>query len=188
MSYIPEKALRTVILTIVAFMGFGAYSVHGSPEEVKQPTVEENSVLVCEFRGWEVPLETASLDRIQRKITNDIILSTKSPEVVPREFPRDTSCEAYRKIIEQYDWPVELAMSVCAAESWGKVDNVNEEHHKDGGCYGSVGLFQIACVHGFTVEEMSDPHKNVAYAYSLWSRRGWNPWGVCHDGKVDCGL
>jgi len=187
MSYHSEKALWTVILTIVTFMGFATYSseVRG---EVEQPIVVEDRAPIGEIVEETIPLEATTLFRLQRKIINEINLSEKEVEVVYRERPHDTSCEPYRNVIEEYPWPIDIAMKVCAAESLGIVDNINDEYHEDGMCYNSVGLFQIACVHGFTDEEMSNPYKNVAYAYSLWVKRGWSPWGVCHDGKVDCGL
>lgn len=97
-------------------------------------------------------------------------------------------CYQYKHLLEQYDWNVELALEVCENESGGKREAYNGEYHDDADCYGSVGLFQIACVHGFTKEEMFVPEANIEYAYTLYQRRGWQPWGVCHDGKVDCGL
>jgi hypothetical protein len=99
-----------------------------------------------------------------------------------------SACEQYAHIIKRYDWNTDIALAVCKAESEGDATAYNNEYHEDAGCHGSAGLFQIACVHGLTEEQEFDPHQNIAFAYSLYKKRGWQPWGVCHDGKVNCGL
>jgi len=87
-----------------------------------------------------------------------------------------------------YDWPVDTAMRVCAAESGGNADITNPEPHPDASCHGSHGLFQVACVHGHSTDKLYIPEYNIKVAYDLWQSSGWWPWGVCHDGKVSCKL
>lgn len=87
-----------------------------------------------------------------------------------------------------YDWPIETAMKVCANESQGYTKATNPEHHPDASCHGSFGLFQVACVHGLSEERLHVPEVNIKFAYELWKQSGWWPWGVCHDGKVNCKL
>ncbi len=79
-------------------------------------------------------------------------------------------------------------MSICAGESGGNIRAHNPEYHADSDCYGSTGLFQCACVHGISKEKLFNPINNIELAYKLWQQSGWIPWGVCHDGTVDCKL
>lgn len=41
-----------------------------------------------------------------------------------------------------------------------------------------VGLFQIAPVHGYTREYLSNYKNNTDVAYKLWLARGWQPWNA----------
>lgn len=90
-------------------------------------------------------------------------------------------CEAYRGIVAQYSWNVNVAMAVMRAESScnPQAHNTTDNH---GVCMGSFGLFQISCHSG----AVYDPAQNIAIAYQKYSARGWQPWGVCTSGKVSC--
>lgn len=85
----------------------------------------------------------------------------------------------------------ETAVAIAKCESGSCVsfrpDAVNpEEHH---GCRGSYGLMQIACIHyEGNYDDLKDVSANLRLARQIYEREGWRPWGVCHDGKVDCGL
>lgn len=99
------------------------------------------------------------------------------------------NCEKYRQIIEQYDWPVKIAMAVCAAESRGGTNSVNNtDYHRSAKCYGSYGLMQVGClwVKGMgldSVEDLKDPHINIAVAYLIWKDRGsFRDWSTYNDG------
>lgn len=84
-------------------------------------------------------------------------------------------CNKYRHIIEQYDWNVDVAMEVCRLESQGIATASNwQDSHAT--CNGSHGLFQMACIHGYTVEQLYDPSINIRAAYKLWKANGWWPW------------
>lgn len=89
-------------------------------------------------------------------------------------------CTKYASIIEGYDWPISIAMQICAAESSGNQVADNPEAHRSRSgkiiCYGSWGLFQIACVHGHAEEEMKEAVKNIGAAYKIWDNEGWAPW------------
>lgn len=91
------------------------------------------------------------------------------------------NCEAYRGIVAQYAWNVNVAMEVMRAESGcnPQAKNTTDNH---GVCIGSFGLFQISCHSG----AVYDPAENVAIAWQKYSARGWQPWGVCTSGKVSC--
>lgn len=86
-----------------------------------------------------------------------------------------TGCAAYRSLLAQYEWNVEVAINVCNAESNGNASNDNpEDYHLT--CMGSRGLFQIGCDSTDNYAGMFDPTTNIAQAYALYSRRGWQPW------------
>jgi hypothetical protein len=87
-------------------------------------------------------------------------------------------CENYRHLVEQYDWDVRIALAVMKAESGCNPQAYNPEAHR--GCNGSLGLFQIACVHH---DSTFDPAGNVASAYRIYSSGGWRPWGAFTNGS-----
>ncbi len=92
------------------------------------------------------------------------------------------NCEAFRSLVSQYNWNVNTAMAVMKAESGCNTmaRNTTDNH---GVCMGSYGLFQISCHSG----AVYDPAQNIAIAYQKYQARGWQPWGVCTSGKVNCG-
>lgn len=77
------------------------------------------------------------------------------------------------------NWNQAVAYAVCMAESGGNANAYNPEAHN--GCGGSVGLFQIGCVHGWG--SSFDPATNVAFANQLYSQQGWYPWGAYTNGS-----
>lgn len=112
----------------------------------------------------------------------EIILETA------KEYARNysESCVAFVPSIVEYQWDYETAIDVMWNESHCNpvAYNPNDLHN---GCTGSVGLFQTACIHGDR-DELEEPSTNIAMAHKLYTERGWKPWGVCFDGKVECGL
>lgn len=104
------------------------------------------------------------------------VISTPSPVAEPAG-----DCNKWRHLIAQYDWNVEVAINVCNAESGGRGsnDNPNDRHPSAGPlvCWGSRGLFQIGCDSVGNYAAMFDPAANIAQAYSMYARRGWQPWG-----------
>jgi hypothetical protein len=52
-------------------------------------------------------------------------------------------------------------------------------------CKGSFGLFQIGCVHGYSVEYLSIPANNIAVAYKVWQGQGYRAWSVYTNGKFN---
>lgn len=72
-------------------------------------------------------------------------------------------CGGWRDLVARYSWNVTDACAVLWCESRGDPDATNGIHH---------GLMQIA--HG-----TYDPEGNVAQAFAMWSRRGWQPWSQC---------
>lgn len=84
-------------------------------------------------------------------------------------------CEQYRDLFEKYDWAVETMLAICRLESGGLATASNwKDSHAT--CNGSHGLMQVGCVHGHSVEELYDPAKNIAIAYSVYKEQGFSAW------------
>lgn len=77
--------------------------------------------------------------------------------------------------LKKYDWDHTIAMAIVTAESSMRTDVVNPEQHR--GCTGSVGLFQVACIHD-DIEKLKDPVYNIQRAYEIYEESGWRPWGA----------
>jgi len=84
-------------------------------------------------------------------------------------------------LISAYDWDVNIAYAVLMAESGGSARAYNPEWHV--GCQGSIGLFQIACLHEADPSLLFDGAYNVRRAYEIYQQLGWKPWGAYTDGR-----
>jgi len=82
-------------------------------------------------------------------------------------------------LVAQYDWNEQVALSVMRAESGCNPQSANwNDQHTN--CVGSFGLFQLAC---FWTSEPYNPSENIAKAYEIYSRSGWQPWGAFTNGS-----
>lgn len=101
------------------------------------------------------------------------IVAERPPEVVAK-----VGCEAYRELVAQYDWDVNVAVAVMRAESGcnpSAISPVNYDGLHD------HGLFQL---HGIDVY---DPAENIRIAYTQkYLKGGWTHWTVCTRGIVSC--
>ena len=108
--------------------------------------------------------------------TSDLFLRQVNSLPLPKLSPSD--------LVNLYDWDKALAYRVMRAESGGNPTAVNwSDYHPAGNCYGSFGLFQLACFRG-TIEELKDPETNVRLAYELWLRKDGTfiyDWGACRS-------
>lgn len=105
--------------------------------------------------------------------------------VLKKPVTNTKDCSEYSSLIEGYDWPVETAMQICRDESHGNTEakNWKDKHYDRNGnfiCISSQGLFAVACFWpaalGYTMEDLLIPEKNVAMAYLIWSKYGFQPW------------
>jgi hypothetical protein len=91
-------------------------------------------------------------------------------------------CEQYVSLISQYDWNISVALQVAMAESSCNTLAVGDKHIPPVSC----GLFQVRTLPGRpSCEQLQDPATNVAFAYQLYVKNGWQPWSVCRT-KVSC--
>lgn len=73
------------------------------------------------------------------------------------------------------------AVAIAKAESELNPNAINPERHD--GCNGSIGIFQMACVHERKGESLKDVETNIKRARELYLSEGWRPWGAFTDGR-----
>lgn len=87
--------------------------------------------------------------------------------------PPQLSSDALRALICSYPWPCEEALRVKWCESGSRWDAI--------GAGANYGGFQINAIHANRIQDFwtswMDPEKNTAWAFDIWSRQGWKPWG-----------
>jgi hypothetical protein len=92
------------------------------------------------------------------------------------------NCEAYRHLIEQYDWDVATMMYAMQAES-GCNPNAVGDNYVIGGIYApSCGLLQVRTISPSrgTCEQLKVPEFNVQKAYEIWLSQGYGAWTTLH--------
>jgi len=97
--------------------------------------------------------------------------------VVIEEPGQETPIQVIQKIWGS-DWQVGVAIAKC--ESSLQADAFNP--HNANGSW-DAGLFQINSVHGISKEDLMIPKVNAKYAYSLYLKKGVQPWyssNRCH--------
>jgi soluble lytic murein transglycosylase-like protein len=122
------------------------------------------------WRGYETKFEIEVAPQKTNKIINNVVKG---------------DCFKYADIIAKYDWPEDIAMAICSAESQGEPSAINwNDIHRDSDgnviCVSSRGLMQISCewpkVLGYTLDDLVDPEKNIAMAYQIYLKNGFHPW------------
>lgn len=94
-------------------------------------------------------------------------------------------CDAYRSLIDQYNWNTNVAFAVMRAENPG----CNPASTSKPNWNGSVdrGLFQVNSIHADMVNgnlaALYNPTTNVATAYRIYSGGGWKRWSTFNSGK-----
>lgn len=132
----------------------------------------------------ETPLNKQT---VQEAMTQPVsVVEQPQPPAAPQELPKPvvhpSNCEAYRHLVEKYQWNVNIALNVMRAESGCNPYAVGDKHIPPVSC----GLFQIRTLAGRpSCEALKDPATNVAWAYRLYRDSGWKPWSVCKT-KVRC--
>lgn len=69
-----------------------------------------------------------------------------------------------------------MALAISQAENGTRQcdrTNINKNNSLD------IGVFQINTVHlkkGWKLTDLTDCHKNVDYAYTIFKAQGWTPW------------
>lgn len=143
-------------------------------EDVGSEDVGSEDLVVLEDAFIEVPLEPVFKEPIENQV-----LGTR------KDCP-------YYELIAQYEWNTDVACAVMKYESRFDPEAHFFSHRTKDNSY---GLFQINLYGNLANERPSAewllvPENNVQYAYELWKKHGWRPWGVCHppNQRVTCWL
>ena len=159
------------------------------------------TVTLSNTRNYAAPanLNNSPEPVAQQPVTvEDVKLEAKEVPVTVVAVPQPSSeqpkplvgCEAYRQEVARYKWNVDVALNVMRVESGCRPTALNPEAHRDRHgrviCNGSRGLFQIGCTSTDNFKGMDDPAANIAQAYALYSRRGWQPWSYTTCKKIAC--
>lgn len=144
-------------------------------DQTEQKLLEEqksNDKLKKENKELEADLQ-AKLKRKEQERIAQAQQVTKPAVSVSRAG--GGNCDAYRGLVAQYDWDVSTMMRIMTAESGCNPTNHNHaDNHRS--CLGSYGLFQIGCVHGYSVAYLSEPANNIASAYKIYKSQGYTAW------------
>lgn len=154
-----------LILAISSILGITNVST-----EEPQASIEEPPPL-------EAPIKPVIKEK--KKAVSKPAPKPKAVPVVPSapEITYSVGCEQYRPLIAQYSWDVATMMRICNAESGGNPTNHNwTDNH--GSCLGSYGLFQIGCIHGYSVAHLENPANNIAAAYKVWNGGNYQAWST----------
>jgi hypothetical protein len=165
--------IRAIIITAIGVLLLTVGDKAPAPLQTQQAqpapvaAIQEPVVLPAPVAEAAVPVEVPAIEPPIQAIEKPIVYAV--------------GCELYRPLISQYGWNVSVAMRVMQAESGCNPNAANwTDSHST--CNGSFGLFQIACFSG----QVYDPAQNIAIAYQKYQARGWQPWGVCNRGIVNC--
>ncbi len=96
---------------------------------------------------------------------------TPSPPSIPPTPP--PTPEAIQALVCAYPWDCATALRVMWCESGGRPTSVGRGRN--------YGLFQMNAIHARHISDFwtswMDPARNSQWAYELWTRQGWRPWG-----------
>lgn len=91
------------------------------------------------------------------------------------------NCEAYRHLIQKYDWNVETMMYAMRHESGCNPNAVGDNYTINGVYAPSCGLLQVRTLAGRpSCAALKDPATNIATAYQIWLGQGYRAWTVLH--------
>lgn len=123
------------------------------------------------------PVDNASTTNVTHSPTRAVIAQVPS---LPSKLPTGNknlpgAVLAYQSLVEQYSWPVNMALAIMACESGGNPNAVSRTNDH--------GLFQI---HNGLVSyggQIYDPASNIRIAYeNYYKTRGWQPWSTYKNG------
>jgi hypothetical protein len=148
-------------------------SPHHTPAQINNSEVKEQ--VAVEVQTPEVPASVPTPPPVEQ-----IVPEEQTPQQAEANVTiNPIGCDIYRPLVEQYAWDIRIAMAVMQAESGcnPNASNWRDQHRQ---CTGSFGLFQLAC---FWTDNPYDPATNVAKAFEIYSRSGWQPWGAYTNGS-----
>lgn len=134
-----------------------------------------------ELKSQQIQDKQKANDELQKQLQSkrDAATTLAQAHPAPVVTSGTGSCEAYRGLVTQYDWPINTAMAIMHAES--NCNPIASSPTCD------HGLMQINCVHraavGGDLALLNDPATNVRVAYAIYAAAGgWTPWTTYTSG------
>ena len=164
--------------------------IRSGDQEAKIRTLDQRQVKQGEEFQKELDKRFDKLEKdIQQLKKAKVLSTTKTSQTATIQPPQQpavhlsSSCEKYRSLVAQYNWDINTAMRIMNSESGCSPTGHNwTDTHRNWQtgqiiCYGSWGLFNIGCVHGYSRVYLENPASNVAVAYKLYTNsKGFYPW------------
>lgn len=171
--------LSVCLLTVGLHPVVSAAPVNNSGEAHHEQLVAEAQQ---PLPGAEVVQPTPTPTPIQETPQETVVTVAPAEPVQAVQPVYAPGCEQYVSLVSQYEWNVNVALQVAKAESGCNTFAVGDKHIPPVSC----GLFQVRTLPGRpSCEQLQDPATNVAFAYQLYVKNGWQPWSVCRT-KVAC--
>lgn len=157
---------RIVILGLIGIII--AFLLPTKTAPIQETIVVEETPPVAQIEAPQAPIEPIPVPEPQ-------------PEPTPVVEPPVTSSDC--SLVNNYDWPRDIARGICLAESGGNPNAVNwgDNHGK---CVGSFSLMQVGCFwypyFGYSEADFYNPIVNMDIAYKIWQRQGgFGAWTTC---------
>lgn len=137
--------------------------LHNRKVEIKDT---KGSPLNPKDDGKEVESNETSM-LVQPEATEEVKTTSVSPSGVEKLILEIFGDENYK-----------IARAIAFAESGL---NPNATHKNSNGTI-DAGTFQINSCHGFSVDELKNPKRNIEIAKQLFDKSGWSPWTTWKSG------
>lgn len=178
-EFIRSNITRSVMRTLIALFS-AALIIWLVPAQQKTPANLNNVVRTAKAVKVKNPVRTAA-PRKEPEHPKQVQAKPK-PSPQPEKTKAVTTsvvrpvaqgCDAYSRMIAQYDWNAKVMTAVMRAES--SCDPYAVNTHNYDGVY-DYGLLQL---HG---QRIYDPADNIAAAYRLWRVQGYGAWTAYNSG------
>lgn len=194
MKFEPKQYLIIAIVAILVSLPL-AYALQHRTHQLKLEKTK-NSTLQIQLNTKQKDLDTKAQQIQQEQQKNNDLqkqLQSKREQqetvaveqaqpapVAVSSASTGAGCEAYRGLVAQYNWNVNIALAVMKAES-----GCNPGGPPSPTC--DRGLMQVNCVHsaavGGNLDALYDPATNMRVAYAIYTGAGgWTPWTTYTSG------
>lgn len=177
-----EKRFLIIVLVAIALAVPTAFAFKDRAHQLKIERMEKSNLQIkidtkqkqLELKENQLKQEQKKSEDLQKKLEAKRKAKEKLAQAPPAPVAISGNCDAYKKIVAQYDWDVRVALAIMRAESTCNPNAVSPPNY-DG--LRDHGLMQL---HGVAIY---DPAKNIAYAYNnKYLHGGWSHWTVYNTG------
>lgn len=163
---------KSLIITTIALVLSGFF-------KYEKPSVD--AIVDVEAVHALESVKAKKIPTASKLVTKTVKQAPTAKPVAVAPAPTTGNCS----LVNNYDWPKNVAYGVCMAESRGNSNAINwGDNH--GSCVGSYGLMQVGCFwfpfYGYSVSDGYNPAINMLVAYKIWQRSGFSPWTTWTSG------